>query len=70
MPKEKETNQKKIKKDLDIRFNLGYDESIKNEVGNQSNPFALTERENSSKKVLDKQVSLEYNEVIKNGIGN
>ena len=34
MPKEKEMNSKKIKKDLDIRLNLRYNESIKNADGN------------------------------------
>ena len=33
MPKEKEMISKKIKKALDIRFNLGYNESIKNGIG-------------------------------------
>ena len=67
MPKKKEMSSKKV---LDMRLRTKYNKSIKNEIGGQPNPFALTERENSSKKVLDKQVSLEYNEVIKNGIGD
>ena len=61
-------NETKIS--LDKLVNLGYNELIKNEVGDQLNPFILTEKEMELKKVLDKQVSLGYNGFIKNGIGS
>ena len=67
MPKKKEMSSKKV---LDMRLRTKYNKSIKNEIGGQPNPFALTERENSSKKVLDKRFNLGYNEPIKNEVGN
>ena len=55
---------------LDKRLRTRYNELIKNEIGGQPNPFALTEKRDGLKKALDKEFNLGYNESIKNGIGN
>ena len=69
MPKKKKNSQKFSEKFLDKMFELGYNESIKNEAG--GSPIRVDKiKRGEFKKVLDKEFNLEYNEVIKNGIGN
>ena len=63
MQKEKEMNSKK---DLDRLVEIGYNESIKNGIGDQSNLIHLEKKkEMEFKKVLDMRLRTMYNEFIK-----
>ena len=70
MPKKKKIGQNFPKKVLDKMSGIRYNEPIKNEVGDQSNPFYLTEKRNGAQKTLDVRLRIRYNEPIKNEIGN
>ena len=56
------TSSKKV---LDIRYRPGYNESIKNRLGEPACSSVIKEKFYPLKKVLDKLVGLEYNELIK-----